>query len=252
MAFTFAHPAIIVPFEKNFSKAFNFTALILGSMSPDFEYFIKFKVQGTIGHRFIGFLCVNFPLVFIASFLWHYVVKKTLILNLPTPLDNWFSYMTDTKFKINSIKSFVVFVYSALIGMSSHILWDAFTHKSGLFVKLIPTLSSYLSIFNFKIPFYKILQHSSTLIGFVIIILYFRLKIIKCKISTSNSCLEKKILYWISIFLMAIGITLCRTFYAFQSLYLNDFGNYIISLISAFIISIVIVSLIFKQNSLVK
>ncbi len=38
MPFTLAHPAAVV-FLKN--KKFNFTALILGSMAPDFIYFLN-------------------------------------------------------------------------------------------------------------------------------------------------------------------------------------------------------------------
>ena len=248
MPFTFAHPAIIVPLEKKFSKTLNFTALILGSMSPDFEYFIKFKVQGILGHSFIGFLCINLPLVFIAAFLWHCVVKQSFISNLPTPLDAYFSYMIDTKLKIKSIKALAMFVISALIGMSTHVFWDAFTHKSGLFVKLIPTLSSYLSIFNFNIPLYKILQHCSTLIGFAIIIIYLRLKTKENKVLTNYVCFKIKFLYWASIFLIATGITIYRSLYFIETLCLNNLGDYIVSFISTFVISIVIVSFISKQN----
>lgn len=39
MPFTFAHPAAVLPFAKKHSKHISVTALILGSMAPDFEYF---------------------------------------------------------------------------------------------------------------------------------------------------------------------------------------------------------------------
>lgn len=39
MPFTFAHPATVLPFAKKHSKHISVTALILGSMAPDFEYF---------------------------------------------------------------------------------------------------------------------------------------------------------------------------------------------------------------------
>ncbi|SEF46838.1 protein of unknown function [Flavobacterium urumqiense] len=42
MPFTFSHPAIILPFLKN--KKLSATALIIGSMSPDFEYFFRMKM----------------------------------------------------------------------------------------------------------------------------------------------------------------------------------------------------------------
>lgn len=39
MPFTFAHPAAVLPFAKKHSKHISVTALILGSMASDFEYF---------------------------------------------------------------------------------------------------------------------------------------------------------------------------------------------------------------------
>ncbi len=50
MPFTLAHPAAVLPVKNKWPHLFNGTALILGSMAPDFEYFIRFKAQGTIGH----------------------------------------------------------------------------------------------------------------------------------------------------------------------------------------------------------
>lgn len=47
MPLTFAHPAAVLPFSRN-SKYVNFLALVLGSMAPDFEYFLHGKPHGEI------------------------------------------------------------------------------------------------------------------------------------------------------------------------------------------------------------
>lgn len=56
MPFTLAHPAAVV-FFKN--KKFNLTALILGSMAPDFIYFLNFRPYGNLGHQILGFFILN-------------------------------------------------------------------------------------------------------------------------------------------------------------------------------------------------
>jgi len=51
MTFTFAHPAVVIPLKEKRPKWFNGTALILGRMAPDFEYFIRFEAKAVVGHK---------------------------------------------------------------------------------------------------------------------------------------------------------------------------------------------------------
>ena len=52
-----------------------------------------------------------------------------------------------------------------MIGASSHIFWDSFTHDTGFFVQEISILASSIELFGKRIPILKILQHTSSLIG---------------------------------------------------------------------------------------
>lgn len=44
---TFAHPAAVLPFSRK-SKYIHFSALVLGSMAPDFEYFLRGRPIGRL------------------------------------------------------------------------------------------------------------------------------------------------------------------------------------------------------------
>lgn len=83
MPFTFAHPAIVLPLKKKINKYFGLTALVLGSMSPDFEYFLNLKITSEVGHTLKGFLTYNLPLVFLFALVFHLVMKPVLYLHLP-------------------------------------------------------------------------------------------------------------------------------------------------------------------------
>ena len=52
MPFTFAHPAAVIPFCKKHQYV-SVTALVLGGMAPDFEYFLHFRPYGIIGHAWL-------------------------------------------------------------------------------------------------------------------------------------------------------------------------------------------------------
>ena len=65
MPFTFAHPAAIIPINSRFKSKFCLTGLVLGSMAPDFEYFIRLKPYSAYGHNLIGFLYLIYLYAFI-------------------------------------------------------------------------------------------------------------------------------------------------------------------------------------------
>ena len=198
MPFTFSHPAIVLPLEKKWNKYFSFTALILGSMSPDFEYFIRFKPMATIGHG--------------------------LIAHMPKPIDSWYYNTALKPWRINSLTQVLVFSYSAIIGMITHVLWDSFTHKGGKFVILFEGLRKNIEILNYDIPVYKTLQHGSTLLGVIFIILYIyskRNKPINGKrinrIPSINN--KEKVFYFTTIFCTGLIVLLVYFFIKDQFFY---------------------------------
>lgn len=243
MPFTFTHPAIVIPIKKKWTSLFCFTALVIGSMAPDFEYFIRFIPIGTIGHTAAGFFYLNLPLCFLIAYIFHYIVKKPFIVNLPSPIDKWYYSFAVEKWEIKSIKDFIVFTYSVLIGMASHVFWDSFTHKTGSFVKMVSFMRESICIVNHKIPVYKFSQHGSTMIGLIIILIYlYRIRnideLIVPKVSSKN-----KITYYFSILIVGILVVLYRMFCTLGGFRLNYFGVYIVSFISGLIIGIVLVSI---------
>ena len=203
MPFTFAHPLAILPLGIRENRYLDFTALIFGSMAPDFEYFIHFRPYQLHGHTLLGQLYYNLPLVLIISLIWHYIIKEQVILNLPAPYCTHYLYLTKKRWRIKSARSFVVFISSALIGMLTHLLWDSFTHIEGYFVTQIAILSYSISLMNYKIPLYKVLQHGSTLIGLIIIMVYL-LRIQEKTLTDKIIGISKtsKLFFWIGIILI--------------------------------------------------
>ncbi|MCT4605877.1 MAG: DUF4184 family protein [Marinisporobacter sp.] len=246
MPFTFSHPAIVIPIKNKFDKYVDFTALVLGSMAPDFEYFLRFKPMGTIGHTIEGFFYLNLPLCFMIAYLFHYIVKKPFILNMPKPIDGWFHHMVNCRWAIKSIRDFFVFGYSAITGMFSHVLWDGFTHNGGMFVKRIPLLTKYICFIDYQIPVYKFFQHGSTLIGFMIIVIYFYRNRDLGKRNFYHIPSKTKLVYYFSIFCITMGISIYRMIWILEGLHLKFIGSYIVTFINSGMIGILIVSLFFR------
>ncbi|QRG65395.1 DUF4184 family protein [Brevibacillus choshinensis] len=170
MPFTFAHPAIVLPLRQN--RCFHFPALVFGSMAPDFEYFIRMQAYSAYSHTTLGILYFDLPLVVVLCLLFAHVVKRPLLLCLPS----WLSKNFDARRREHSTQmlpswySSMIFAYSAILGICSHLIWDAFTHKGAFAVSRLSILKQHLSLGGMDLPVYKVLQHGSTCFGLAAIV----------------------------------------------------------------------------------
>jgi hypothetical protein len=236
MPFTFAHPVIVFPLKnKYFSKFFSLTALIIGSMFPDFEYFIRMILKSIYSHTILGIFLFNLPLGIIFCFIFHNIIRNELFVNLPYFLRIRLSVYIEFNWNNYFIKNPIQIIISLLIGSFSHILWDSFTHINGYFVEKISFLKYSIVINNISIPVYKILQHFSSIIGCLVIFLL----IIKLpKFNVSNKI---NIWYWISICFIISIIFIIKII---NGLNYKLYGNIIVIFISSILVAIILVPII--------
>jgi hypothetical protein len=139
------------------------TGLIIGSMAPDFEYFIMMQMRRTHGHDMSSFFWFNLPLCILLSFLFHQVVKVPLTNSLPHFLYKKLAVHKSFDWPGYVKKHWLVVIYSFAIGVLSHIVWDSFTHDHGLFGKSPDILLQ--SWFGSDLKVFEALQWISTLLG---------------------------------------------------------------------------------------
>lgn len=207
MPFTLSHPAIILPFNKFLKKYLYVSAIVIGSMAPDFEYFIRLRPVSQIGHTVLGIFIFDLPLVLLVWFIWEKLVKTALVRNLPHPFDVRYSrYASDTH-SISSAKNLIIFIVSALVGIFSHFFWDFFTHFSPLLQAILPTL---LNATAFGMPVYRILQQISTVVGLLVVIGY----LLSYKDVSNDQALsaKNKFFFWLW-FILSTGIFFGLFFY---------------------------------------
>ena|ERR1035437_3493274 len=82
MPFTFSHPALVLPIAYFPRKFYSLTGLVVGSMIPDFEYFLRMSTEGKYGHTLPGILWFDLPLALLVALIYHQVVRNLLIDNL--------------------------------------------------------------------------------------------------------------------------------------------------------------------------
>lgn len=128
MPITFAHPAAILPLAFIKRKWWSYTGLIIGSVIPDFEGFMRLGGQKVYSHTWEGMFWFDLPLGLFVAFLFHYVVRDAAIDNMPGPLYRRFVFFRELNWNLYALRNFLKLVISMLIGITTHLLWDRVTH----------------------------------------------------------------------------------------------------------------------------
>jgi hypothetical protein len=173
MPFTTSHPAAVLPLKHLFPRYFSLTGLMAGAISPDLLYFLIFDtVDRGASHSWTGLFIFCIPAGVVFSFAFHKLLKYNLIMNLPRPLDQFFSGLAFQRFRIVGLRQWIILIFSILIGALSHFFWDSFTHAHGEIAKAIPFLLEESTVFGITRQNCTFLQHLSTILGAVFIPIY--------------------------------------------------------------------------------
>jgi len=232
MPFTFSHPAIILPLTYLPRKWYSLTGLVIGSLTPDFEYFLRMRIKSNYSHTIDGLFWFDLPLGLLLAFIFQNIVRDSLFNNLPPFLKSRFSTFKQFDWNSHFKQNWIVVTISIIIGAASHIFWDSFTHDHGYFVQTIPALQNSVDFLGRQIPILKILQHSSTLLGGLVIAFAIY------KLPTNKTVKENiNLKYWTILAGLTLTIIAVRLLSGLDP---KQYGNVIVTGISAGLISLTI------------
>lgn len=237
MPFTAAHPALVLPLIKGNPRFISATGLIAGSLAPDFEYFFKFSVNGIHGHTIWGLFYFDIPVAALLAVIFHGVVKNNLIDNLPVPIQSRFQVVRHFHFKPYLQENVIAFLLCCWLGAASHVLWDSFTHNGAYFTRRIALYEhTSFEIMGTRYPLFFVLQHASTIVGFLVIALY----VFFMRKEALNSR-RPAISYWAVVAGITFSVVCVR--FMIKSSDFNP-GNFIVTLISGGCLGVIVAGLL--------
>lgn len=170
MPFTFAHPAAVIPVQRVLRHRTILSALVIGSMAPDFQNFLPFDVERADSHSLAGMFWFSLPVGMVLYLAFHLLLKIPLCALLPQGMAARLA--PPQAGPVLPLASGAAVVLSLLLGILTHLAWDALTHYSFVTVDILPYLSSHLfSVGSYHVYPYKLLQHAST-VGGVLLLWY--------------------------------------------------------------------------------
>jgi hypothetical protein len=148
------------------------SALVVGSLAPDFRYFLNLAPRSHFGHSFKGIFIVCLPVGLAVLWVFQKIMKLPLISLAPRSHQQRLVPLAKT-FPWGGARRFALIVTSLLLGAILHLVWDAFTHDNGLVVRNVPDMRVPLEEFGTHRPLYNVLQHGSTLLGLALLAFWY-------------------------------------------------------------------------------
>lgn len=140
MPYPFAHPAAVIPLARPLGRFAVPSALAIGSMAPDFWYFVPLIARHQ-SHSLAGLAWFCLPAGLMLYTLFHLILKQPLIALVSPRLGRF------TPAGLPDVPWHAVIV-SLLAGALTHVAWDAVTHS-----------------YDDGLQHHNWLQHASTALG---------------------------------------------------------------------------------------
>ncbi len=206
MPFTFSHPAAVLPFCKTKKIPVSVTGLIAGSIVPDLEFLFLLRESDYVGHLWPGIILFNIPVAILSAFIFHYLIRNSLIVHLPVFLKQRFTSFLYFDWMAYFKKHWLSFTVCVLLGVASHVFIDAFTHQDGFMAKPAAFFQRNINLVFTAMPVYFFLQLLTSLVG-ALYILWYVIKMPKEK-SLQYAC--KPFQYWLLFFIAIPCVLLVR------------------------------------------
>lgn len=167
MPFTPSHVAAALPFMRTPLLP---AAVVVGTMAPDIPYYVPLFVSRELSHSLLGLVTFDLAMGLVGVLLWWLVLREPVVDLLPRAIGSRIPAAGRLAWRPAGWGwplTAAVLVLSLLIGGVTHLLWDSFTHPGWvadhlgvLRVQLGPLLVE------------KWLQHASTVVGLVIVVIW--------------------------------------------------------------------------------
>ncbi len=170
MPFTLSHPAAAVPLAR---FGLPLSALVVGSMAPDFPYFLHWSTAKQYAHTLTGIFAFCLPAGLLVLAVFHLLLKYPLLSLLPESHQARLGGVAGP-FPFGPFRRFLLILLALLVGALTHVAWDSCTHAAGWTVRHLPVLGmriDYSSHGSFRV--FKFLQFASTFVGAGLLVLWY-------------------------------------------------------------------------------
>jgi len=170
MPFTISHTAVVLPFARPLARWRLLSAVVIGSMVPDFGLFLPWRPERFETHSVMALLTFCLPVGLTCYWVFQYLVKTPIIEILPAgAYGRWQPFAAPAPY--GSVRQWLLAAGGVIVGAVTHLVLDGFTHEGARGVRLIPVLDDPVpEIHGHHVTFVRLLQDGISLIGLVVVL----------------------------------------------------------------------------------
>jgi uncharacterized protein DUF4184 len=170
MPFTISHAAAVLPFARFLGRWRVLSALVIGSMVPDFGYLLPWRLPRLETHSAAALLSFSLPVGLAAYWIFQRLLKTPLREILPDG-----PYSASLPFapiaEIGSARQWLIASCGVLIGAVTHLVWDGFTHEGARGVRMLPGLDEwFVDVAGHEIGGTRFLEDFSSVAGLIVVV----------------------------------------------------------------------------------
>jgi len=170
MPFTISHVAAVLPFARFLRRGRILSAVVIGSMVPDFGWFLPWRPDRFETHSGIALLTWSLPVGLMTYWVFQYLVKTPVREVLP---DNAYARALPHAAiaDIWSLQQWLIASAGVLVGAITHLVWDGFTHEGARGVRMIPAIDEWwFTVGGRALAGPRVLQDGSSLLGLLVVV----------------------------------------------------------------------------------
>jgi Domain of unknown function (DUF4184) len=200
MPFTLSHAGFVLPLKRKVSPII-LCGLMIGSIVPDFAYFVREFAVASFAHTIAGALCISLPVGLMVHFVLRLCFQK-IAEALPQPHSSFLiSWNIDRPLPRNGLLGVVTAIF---LGALFHNFVDSFTHESGAAISIFPALGrEAISIGGEPLHVFRILQYAGSILGMVMLVIAYFCGLARyCKVGEIQVWQDKK--SWLALFVLTL------------------------------------------------
>jgi hypothetical protein len=164
MPFTVSHVAAVLPVVGR-SGRLPAAALVIGSMAPDYPWFLTRGRTAGFSHSLLGVVTVDLAVGLLAVVLWRRLAQAPVRDLVPRPVGERLPRPPGLATRELPWAGLAV-----VVGALTHVVWDSFTHAGRWGVEVVPWLHTE----HLGLPGYTWAQYASGFLGLAVLVVWGR------------------------------------------------------------------------------
>ena len=171
MPYTLSHVAAVLPFSRLLARLQILSAMVIGSMAPDFGYLLPIHPPRVATHSAVSLVTFSLPLGLLSYWIFQRWIKVPLFNLLPDPAYlRWRPYAAPAV--LTSPRQWLLAAGGVLVGALTHLVWDGFTHEGARGMRMMPELDDWtFELHGHHLMGARLVQDGSSILGLALVLI---------------------------------------------------------------------------------